>query len=146
MRRSANSGSVSFQSGEIVYREEESIWRLPISSICLVGEYTNQYGPFSDDYFLVFLTRVSHAWYQVPFYAEGLNSLMAVLRESLGDSLKTGLANSVDFKSRVMWPPALLDRPLFEFTPSKGILGRIGLSVDQRLHPDVLAWVGGNGI
>ena len=126
MRRGAISGSVSFQDGEIVYGEEELLWRLPISSICLVGEYTNQCGPVNDDYFLVFLTRVSHTWYRVPYYANGMDSLMAVLRESLGDSLKTGLANSVDFKSRVMWPPALLDRPLFEFTPSKGFWVELG--------------------
>ena len=146
MNRRANFGTVSLNGGDIVYRDDELQWCLPMSSICLVGEYTNQSGPVGDDYFMVLLSRTRESWYEIPHDSRGLDALMNVLRESLGDALDTKLANSTDFRSRVMWPAALVDKPLFDFVPSEGIWGRIGLRIDQRLHADVVAWVGGNRI
>jgi hypothetical protein len=146
MNRRANFGAVSLDDGNIVYRDEELQWCLPISSICLVGEYTNQSGPVADDYFIVLLSRTRESWYEISHDAAGLDALMNVLRDTLGGALDTKLANSTDFRSRVMWPAALVDKPLFDFVPSNSIWGRIGLRIDQRLNADVVAWVGGNGI
>jgi hypothetical protein len=146
MNSRAKFGTVSLRDGDIIYRDDESEWCLPMSSICLVGEYTNQSGPMGDDYFTVFLTRTRQSWYAIPNDSAGLDALMDVLRDSLGDALGTKLANSTDFRSRVMWPAALFDKPLFGFVPSEGVWGQRGLRIDQRLHPDVTAWVGGNDI
>jgi hypothetical protein len=34
----------------------------------------------------------------------------------LGDPISVQLANSTDFNSRVIWPPNLMNRPLFAFS------------------------------
>lgn len=102
-------------------------WTLPLSELEIVGEYTDPNGPYVDDYFFVFVTRPNHKWNEASFYAEGRDEFLQKLGLMLGAEIHCDLADSVDYKSRVMWPKELEDKPLFDFVPveSSGLLERI---------------------
>jgi hypothetical protein len=93
-------------------------WSCPFSAIVLIAEYTTNEGPWCDDYFLVFWTWEKGRLFrcQVSFYANGIDEMIAALSQHLTSEMKLGLANSTDWKSRVIWPPDLVDRPYFTFS------------------------------
>ena len=37
-------------------------WTLPVADLVVFGEYTNQNGPFLDDYYFVFVVDSQHAY------------------------------------------------------------------------------------
>ena len=77
--------------------------------------------------------------------AEGIDSVREKLSDALGSPIISSFAASTDFASRIIWPIALADRPLFSFTPvtASGFLRRIKLSmlpeVSHQLSPDARA-------
>jgi len=123
------SGQISLENETIIYSTpEKACWKLPIAEVRVIGEFTNQSGPSLDDYFFVFVTRETTEWHHASFYAEGREKFLSELGAKLGQRLKCGLCNSADFKSRVLWPPNLEGRPLFEFiseTPATNFLGKV---------------------
>ena len=86
---------------------------LPVSEICLVGEFTTQSGPYDDDWFLVLAHRDGR-WLELSMYGEG-EQVRQQLASLWACPLQVGLANSTDFASRIIWPLALAGRPLFTF-------------------------------
>ena len=48
-------------------------------------------------------------------YAKELTEFFQELSVALGTGMETGLAASTDFASRVIWPPAIAGRALFDF-------------------------------
>ena len=101
-------------------------WDLPVADVRLIGEATDQSGPFADDYFLCFATGPG-MWLEAPFYAEGRDVFLAALGARLGSPLEPCLCDSADFASRVLWPPPLAGEPLFRYedVPPSGPLGRL---------------------
>jgi hypothetical protein len=93
------------------------LWSCPLSAIVLIAEYTTNEGPWLDDYFLVFWTWEDDRLFrcQASFYSNGRDEVIARLSEHFTPELKLDLAYSTDWKSRVIWPPALIDRPYFTF-------------------------------
>ncbi len=85
----------------------------PVTEIALVGECTNQNGPWADDWFLVLVHRDGH-WVEVSMYSEG-EQLRLQLVGALSDPLQIGLADSTDFASRIMRPAAFAEHPLFVY-------------------------------
>jgi len=89
--------------------------------------------------------RGGGGWFEASAYAEGEEPFREQLSTALGASLRFGLANSTDFASRILWPPALTDRPLFTFSrvTGPGYLRRLKLSVlpeiSRTLSPDALS-------
>jgi hypothetical protein len=103
-----------FRDGSVQYiRERGGGWELAASDIALVGEYTTADGPFVDDYFFAFV-RNDGAVFQASFYAAGGNATLDALGAALGGRITAGLCNSATWRSRVIWPTALEDVPLFE--------------------------------
>jgi hypothetical protein len=103
-----------FRDGAVQYlRERGGGWELAACDIALVGEYTTADGPFVDDYFFAFV-RNDGAVFQASFYAAGGNATLDALGAALGARITPGLCNSATWRSRVLWPPALEDTPLFE--------------------------------
>lgn len=102
------------------------IWRVAVDQIRLIGEWTTDQGPFVDDYFLGFATDAT-GWRSASFYAEGRDKFVAALSARLGSDIVLSLANSVDYTSRILWPPHLVGLPMFDFEdhPRKGVLGRV---------------------
>lgn len=92
-------------------------WTLPIETLVLISEYTTNEGPSIDDYFLVFVTVEEGQFYfsTCSFYADGRDEVVSTLGERLGSPIELGLANSTDWKSRVLWPPELAGKEYFTF-------------------------------
>jgi hypothetical protein len=94
-------------------------WRLDASSIRLIGEFTNQSGPYMDDYFFVFFRHGGDGWYDASYYCDGRDEVWKALTARFPGLTECGLGNSADFKSRVLWPAEHAGKPLFDFRPMK---------------------------
>lgn len=104
----------------------QQLWVFPIDALLLVAEWTDQSGPWGDDYMYFFCAGHPPKFFEAPMYANP-NALDA-LSQALGLTLRPGLANSADFNSRVIWPTEYEGHPLFRYTPLKrgaGILNRV---------------------
>jgi len=117
MKDENTSGTLRLDLGTIVYELPGNGWRLKLSDVRLIGEYTNSDGPFLGDYFVVFLTAAEGGWHQASFYADGRDAFLADLAEHLGSPIKTGLAGSTDFKTRILWPSEISGEPLMKVVP-----------------------------
>ena len=116
------------------YESVNGSWQLPVSEIRVIGEHTNDHGPYGDDYFFVFLT--DSYLYEASFYAEGRDQFLADLSHLLEVKISCGLVNSTDFQSRVMWPPDIEGQPFYNFVTvpkSEGFLA----GVKHKLFPSV---------
>lgn len=127
------------------------VWEIPIARIRVLGEYTTEAAPGSDDYVFVVVCagQPEPIWYDHPCDLPGVGSVFDRLEKELGVKIVPGLANSVRWKSRVMWPPDLAGEDLFVITPNPraaGIWGRFkslfASSVNLRLTARVRARAG----
>ena len=118
-------------------------WDLPVSEVRIIGEATNQSGPFADDYFFCFATGPG-MWREASFYAEGRNEFLSALGAKLGSPLEAGLCHSTDFTSRILWPPSLAGEPMFRYDdiPTKSLLGKVfGPWQNRQTYSDRIAAV-----
>lgn len=138
----SKSGHLLLDGDIIRYRSDlYGHWQLPVSSVRILGEATNQGGPGADDYFFYFATGPG-PWYQASYYADGCEEFLKSLATKLGHPLELGLGNSADFASRILWPPSLASQPLFQFheVPPKGPLRKLfGLSTMNQTYTDPVA-------
>ena len=104
--------------GIIRYRVDGPFWELPLSAVRVIGEMTNDHGPFLDDYFFCFATAADRC-YEASFYAEGREDFLKSLAIVLGCDLPMSLVGSTDYDSNVLWPPHLAGRPMFSFIPEQ---------------------------
>jgi hypothetical protein len=99
---------------ELRYTGEEGAgWHIPARDVAAVGELTTPAGPAADDYFIIFL-RWDGRYEVAPLDAEGRAGALAGLGALLGGELGSGLYDSTSWRSRVIWPPQLAGRPLFD--------------------------------
>jgi hypothetical protein len=101
-------------------------WRLPIAEIRLIGEYTNDRGPWADDYFLCLATDADR-WWEASYYSQDFMRGLAELGLRLQADLHSGLAGSTDFASRIIWPTHLAGQPMLRFSnvPPRNIWQRL---------------------
>ena len=139
-----DSGQILLDGDVIRYRSTVyGDWDLPVSEVRIIGEATNQNGPFADDYFFCFATGPG-MWCEASFYAEGCEEFLRSLGAKLGAPLEIGLCHSTDFASRVLWPPSLAGQPMFRFNDvrPKGLLGKIfGPWQNHQTYSDQIAAV-----
>jgi hypothetical protein len=104
---------------------------IPLDHVAAIGEYTTDNGPLVDDWFLVFVLNDGADWLEASMYAEGIAAFLNELSAALSTPMDVGLAASADFKSRVIWPPTVGGRRLFEFSPitANRFLRRIKLAI-----------------
>ena len=114
VRRAQTEGRIRLEDETIVYDSPGDGWNLKLSDVGLIGEYTNSDGPVLGDYFFVFLTAAEGGWHQASFYADGLDVFLADLAAALGSPIETGLCNSADFKTRILWPSDIRGEPLMK--------------------------------
>ncbi|WP_146602166.1 hypothetical protein [Novipirellula aureliae] len=122
-----DSGHIELDGDVIRYASTTySDWMIRVEDLRIIGEATNQNGPFADDYFLCFATGPS-MWYEASFYADGRDTFLADLGARLGITFQLGLSLSTDFASRILWPAELENEPMFKFqdVPSKTVVGRL---------------------
>jgi hypothetical protein len=140
MRHGSGAGTVTFQDGDIEFRRGKDYWRLRLDSVCLIGEFTDASGPVGDDYCVTFVQRGSGVRYVLPYDTVGCGLVMDAISHELGAPMTTALANSADFRSRVLWPEHLRDKPFLSDAPASGLLGRIGFRRTTVLRPEIAEW------
>jgi hypothetical protein len=145
MSGSTESGRIWLEDGAIHYHSQNyGSWKLPIAEIRVIGEYTNQNGPFLDDWFIAFVLA-PNGWYEASMYAEGNDEFRASLANELGEDALVGrLYSSTDFASRIIWPRSLHGEPFLRFTTLPGSWWRelFGLEkVASELSSEVKSWV-----
>lgn len=115
----AKSAAVELRDGVIVYAvsgaKGDTGWSLDTAKVLLVGELTNDRGPFEDDWFILFFTAPDN-YLSVSSYAEGCMEFLEALGKHLGAPLLPTLFASADWASNVLWPASLVGRPVFTFT------------------------------
>ena len=123
---------VSLQDGfiRVLDKVSENEEVLSLSDLAVVGESTDQNGPYVEDWHLCLGDRSD--WTEIPVSALGFETFLEELSLKLGFPPKLKLGNSADFKSRVMWPLTLADKPLFSYRKKL-----FGLSVHQEYSPEV---------
>ena len=84
-----------------------------MSEVRLIGESTDQSGPYVDDWFLCLVAP--HHWYELSVYSDGFQDFLKALSAYLGEELELKLYNSADFKSRILWPSSVRGEPLFDY-------------------------------
>jgi hypothetical protein len=107
---------------------------LPVKDVRILGQATNQDGPYRDDYLFCFATGPER-WYEASFYADGRDELLRALGTKLGVLLESGLCHSADFASQVLWPASLAGKPMFTYTdePVTCVLG-LQLRIPRKLQ------------
>ncbi len=115
MTTSEDSGQIELDGDVIRYTSTTySDWTIAINDIRIIGEATNQNGPFADDYFLCFATGPKR-WYEASFYASGGEAVLIELGARLDTVLQLRLSSSTDFTSRILWPVEFAGKPMFEY-------------------------------
>jgi hypothetical protein len=135
----------SVDATRLAYRSARTSWEIIPEHIVCVGEATSE-SPV-EDWLLCLVTDVQGNWVEASLYAQGRNDALQWLSQVLGSSLEVKLANAPPFRSRVMWPLALRESPLFEYqvslfrrTFSRG-LRRLGIPLSnsvQSVHSQVM--------
>ena len=129
--RSNDSGQYRIADGTLSYQSDVyGSWELSISEITAIGEYTNQDGPFADDYFLAFLAVGKPGWFEASFYGDGRDDILKKLSNLLACDLSCGLAHSTTFASRFIWPDQRKGEELFDFQPAGWLRNRQILRTD----------------
>jgi len=138
-------GTLDFRDGRLRYSSNGNLlWDIPEADVAVVGEFT--VSAFGSDYFVVFVTGTGLC-FQASFYARGRDAALGSLGAALGSPLVHGLCNSAEFRSRVMWPDALIETPLLS-RPVTSIGARVLQSIqfwkdhEVPLSPDVLRHLG----
>ena len=115
--------------GIVVAYEEQGheVWRIAIADLTCIGEYTNESGPWADDYFLVFGVK-GGLWYEASLYSDTRDEAVGALGKALGGDLHFGLIQSTTFASRIMWPKELEGQPLVVEKAVNPKLKQLGMS------------------
>jgi hypothetical protein len=101
----------------LTYYDEygHTLWNIKSESIVLVAEYTTNEGPFGDDWFLVFAVgNKNPLFFTCSVYSHGSEELFQFLRARFGVTAK--LTNNTEWKSIVLWPEAIADARLIDFS------------------------------
>jgi hypothetical protein len=115
-------------------------WAINVQDVRIVGEATNENGPFCDDWFLCFATA-REKWHEASIYASGCDTVLSALSVRLGSALKLGLAASTGFGSRILWPHELAEKPMFAYEagPAQSMVGRlVGATTCRQAYSDVV--------
>ncbi|MCX6954518.1 MAG: hypothetical protein NTV51_20385 [Verrucomicrobia bacterium] len=136
--QSPDSGKLCCDAGQIHYSSATfGSWSVQFDSISIIGEYTNQNGPYLDDYFLIFVGESRQEWWEASFYADGRDPTLSALERTFPGVSQLGLCGSTSFESHVLWPPKHHGKPLFVFSKPQrppGLLGRVMTALDATVE------------
>ena len=137
LQRAEESGVLAFERDTVGYTSRYyGSFSIPVADIAVIGEYTNQDGPYLDDWFLDFVLRDGCTIFRASAYAVNCREVLDLLSRVLGASLPRRLT-STDFDSRVMWPPNLAGQPLYEFSRIRDDNANFWRRVIQRIFPRI---------
>ena len=92
---------------------DESLTSIDWKAVAIVGELTTPSGPYFDDHFLV-LVNDSRMIAEIP--SQFADESVRHLEDAIGLKMAWGLCHRTDAASRIVFPAALAERPLFEFS------------------------------
>ena len=102
---------------------------LPFSRIRIVGEYTNEDGPYAADHFLLLVTAERDVYV---IESESLDeSTVESLCELTNSDLSFSLLGGTTFASRCIWPREVLDSQVIRF------IDRSPMSMELRLRDEL---------
>ncbi|WP_339810151.1 hypothetical protein [uncultured Imperialibacter sp.] len=108
---------VDKESSSIKYYEEETLlFGFEFSDILAIGEVTTNQVPFTDDHFLLFITK-NKSWNPIPTDANGFDILTDYVGSKLNIVSFIQLANRTDFKSRIVYPKNLEGKEFIKLEP-----------------------------
>jgi len=114
----------------IKYTSKWDSWAIPLVDLKVFGESTNQNGPYTTDYFFIFVTGKEEGWQEASFYSPDREKFLKDLSTALNTELHLGLTFSADFASRILWPPQFSGKPLFDY-------------LEKNKQPGFFSWVHG---
>ena len=113
MRHERPAAALRFDASELQYTvDSEILWRFGVSELAVCGEYTTEFDLWADDYFLVFVTLDGRCY--AACWDDASDAFRHGLAQRCGFRLEPGLANQVEFSSRVIWPDTMRGGPLLD--------------------------------
>jgi hypothetical protein len=88
------------------------IKRISIDEIKLIAEYTNDRGPFEDDWYLSIYYKDSE-YFEFSMYTNEIMEMIKNLGNALNYSLIPSLSGSTDWKSSILYPQKYSDQPVW---------------------------------
>ena len=85
--------------------------KIDVKEIKAIGEFTTADGPYTDDWFLTFITK--NKWIEIPMYTDGMTDFLTDLGKIIGADLNVKLTNCADWKTRIMFPAELKEKELY---------------------------------
>lgn len=114
--RGEDLGEVDVRADHIAYHSKTySPFQTSLGDIAVLGEYTNESGPWLEDHFLVLVLR-DQSWRIVPRGASGVDRWCRLLEGRLGMPIVPALIRA-EFASRIIWPEYCAGCELFVFAP-----------------------------
>ncbi|RXR18893.1 hypothetical protein [Flavobacterium stagni] len=113
--------------------KDEILCRIPLNKILAIGELT--FESLSDDYFMIFILE-DGSTKQISFYADNFEQLKNIIAEKFKFEFRTQLANSIKWKSALMYPLEFSGIEIFpnanSFTVSDELLEKIRPASNSR--------------
>lgn len=112
-RKERSSGRIDLAGDRLSYTPPHATgWSVELAEIRLIAEETIE--AMGDDWFIHL--ALQSEWYSFPFYAAGFQEFWDRLAERF-PGMELELFRSASFASRVLWPPELRGKPLFDYQP-----------------------------
>ena len=95
------SGAVYIEDDNLVWRTaDDSMVKVNLNGVVLIGEYTTDEGPHFDDWFLTFVYADS-TWDKVSVYADKIDEIIEYLQRRFNFNSSFHLANSTAWNSNI---------------------------------------------
>jgi hypothetical protein len=104
------------RNGLLSYESAETQWSVQCRDLVVLGERTNENGPGSPDWFVVFVTY-DGKWYECPVETCGMKRVKKTLESTLKIRYSLQFVTYTDFRSRIFYPESLAEHPLFSYSP-----------------------------
>jgi hypothetical protein len=113
--RPACEASIAVRAGRVELSTTAGVsWSVAVGEIAVLAEFTNEEGPWSEDYFWILL-GYDGTFYYAPMGAAGILDVASEVKRLLSCDFSFDLFHSTTFASRILWPAALAGKPLFRF-------------------------------
>ncbi len=110
------------ESGRVYINENnEIVWTLgadvltkvKIDEVKVIGECTTANGPFTDDWFYLYIVGTNEIR-QISAYAQGTEEVLKAIGEKLNTDLKPRLVASTKWETNILWPNNLIGQKVFK--------------------------------
>lgn len=97
----------------------------------VLGEYTTDEGPYLDDHFIV-VAIAPDRFFEFAVGSSQCSDVFSYIKENYNQDVRVGLANSTDYRSKVLYPHELSGSEFLEFRDSTRKTEFIGIPLPFR--------------